>query len=98
MDDKFLIHVEIAGKEYGIRIKRSEEELIRNAAKQIRMKLTQYRSAYTKPDLTEKDFLAMVALHLSIENLTLEDRNDTSPFTDKIIQLTDELDAYLKEK
>ena len=27
MDDKFLIHVEIAGKSYGIRINRSEEQV-----------------------------------------------------------------------
>ena len=31
MDDKFLIHVEIAGKSYGIRINRSEEQVAREA-------------------------------------------------------------------
>ena len=36
MDDKFLIHVEIAGKSYGIRINRSEEQVAREAVRQIR--------------------------------------------------------------
>lgn len=99
MDNKFLkIHVEIAGKSYGLTIDRSEEELVREAAKQIRNKLIQYRNAFSQPDLTEKDLLAMVTLQLSIENLKLEDKNDTSPFTDKILQLTSELEAYLKDK
>lgn len=43
MDDKFLIHVEIAGKSYGIRINRSEEQVAREAVRQIRMKMDQYR-------------------------------------------------------
>ena len=40
MDDKFLIHVEIAGKSYGIRINRSEEQVAREAVRQIRKKWT----------------------------------------------------------
>ena len=72
MDDKFLIHVEIAGKSYGIRINRSEEQVAREAVRQIRKKMDQYRK--------------------------LEDKNDTSPFTEKIQELTDELESFLKDK
>ena len=45
-----------------------------------------------------KDLLAMVTFQLSVENLKLEDKNDTSPFTEKIQELTDELESYLKDK
>ena len=93
MDDKFLIHVEIAGKSYGIRINRSEEQEAREAVRQIRMKMDQYRKKYSEVDL-----LAMVTFQLSVENLKLEEKNDTSPFTEKIQELTDELDSYLKDK
>ena len=96
MDDKFLIHVEIAGKSYGIRIDRSEEQEARKAVKQIRMKMDQYRKKYSDVDV--KDLLAMVTFQLSVENLKLEDKNDTSPFTEKIQELTDELESYLKDK
>ena len=94
MDDKFLIHVEIAGKGYGLRIKRNEELLARNAVKQIREKMSQYRKVY--PEAEEKDLLAIVAFQLSIENLKLEDENDINPFTEKIEELTNELENYLK--
>ena len=86
MDDKFLIHVEIAGKSYGIRINRSEEQVAREAV----------RKKYSDVDV--KDLLAMVTFQLSVENLKLEDKNDTSPFTEKIQELTDELESFLKDK
>ena len=40
----------------------------------------------------------MVTFQLSIENLQLEDRNDTKPFTDKIQELTSDLEDYLRNK
>lgn len=94
MDDKFLIHVEIAGRGYGLRINRSEEQIAREAVKQIREKMSQYRKVY--PEAEEKDLLAMVAFQLSIENLKFEDRNDIDPFTEKVEELTNELENYLK--
>ena len=94
MDDKFLIHVEIAGKSYGIRINRSQ--VAREAVRQIRKKMDQYRKKYSDVDV--KDLLAMVTFQLSVENLKLEDKNDTSPFTEKIQELTDELESFLKDK
>ena len=95
-DDKFLIHVEIAGKSYGIRINRSEEQVAREAVRQIRKKMDQYRKKYSDVDV--KDLLDMVTFQLSVENLKLEDKNDTSPFTEKIQELTDELESFLKDK
>ena len=95
MDDKFLIHVEIAGKNYGVWINRNEEQVARKAVRQIREKMNQYRKKYSEVD--EKDLLAMVTFQLSVDNLELEDRNDTSPFTEKIQELTNELESFLKD-
>ncbi|MDR1981876.1 MAG: cell division protein ZapA [Tannerellaceae bacterium] len=100
MDDhKFLIHVEIAGKEYGLWINRNdehEEQLVREAARQIKNKLIQYRQHFSNSKIDVKDMLAMVTLQLSRENLQLEEQNDTSPFTEKLQQLISELEHYLK--
>ena len=96
MDDKFLIHVEIAGKSYGLRINLDEEQVVREAVRQIRIKMDQYRKKYSEVDV--KDLLAMVTFQLSVENLKLEDKNDTSPFTEKIRELTGELEGYLMDK
>ena len=97
-NDKFLIHVEIAEKSYGLWIKREEEEIIREAAKIIRETTLQYHQRYAKSDVDVKDLLAMVALQLSIQNLQLKDRNDTVPFTDKIQGFTKQLEEYFKEQ
>ena len=48
-------------------------------------------------EVDTKDLLAMVAFQLSMHNLELEKRNDTNPFTDKIQELTTELEGYLKK-
>ncbi|MCC8143474.1 MAG: cell division protein ZapA [Tannerellaceae bacterium] len=98
MNDKFLIHVEIADKTYGLWIDRSEEELARKAAKQIKNKINQYDERFASADLDMRDLLAMVALQLSMHNLQLEDRNDTTPFTDKIFQLTNQIEDYLTKR
>ena len=50
-----------------------------------------------KRHVDTKDLLAMVAFQLSMHNLELEKRNDTNPFTDKIQELTTELEGYLKK-
>lgn len=97
-DDKFLINLELAEKSYGLWIDRKDEALARDAAKQIKHKIIQYRQAFSKSDVDVKDLLAMVALHLSMDKLQLEDRNDTTPFTDKIQQITTELELYMKDK
>lgn len=98
MDDKFLIHLEIAEKSYGLWIDRKDEQLARDAAKQIRNKINQYRQNFAQSDVDVKDLLAMVAFQLSMSNLQLEDKNDTNPITDKVQELTSELEKYLKDK
>ena len=72
--------------------------MARDAAKQIRNKINQYRQNFAQSDVDVKDLLAMVAFQLSMTNLQLEDKNDTSPITDKIQELTGELEQYLKDK
>lgn len=97
MDDKFLIHVEIADKTYGLWIKRKDEQIIRDAAKHLRVKVNQYRQKFAKSDPDIKELLAMVSLEMAVKRLQLEEKNDTAPFTDKIQQLTKELEVYLED-
>lgn len=97
MDEKFLIHIEIAGRRYPITIRRDEEEIMRAAARQIDKKLLQYQSKYVSV-YTTRDWLALIALQLSADNLRMEEKQDTSPFEEKIREFTDELNRYLKGK
>ncbi|MDR1201093.1 MAG: cell division protein ZapA [Tannerellaceae bacterium] len=96
-ENKFLIHVKIAEKTYGLQIYRKDEQLTREAVKQIAEKIDQYRTVFLSEEVDVKDLLAMVTLQLSIENLKLEGKNDTTPFTYKIQELTNELETYLKD-
>lgn len=96
MDEEFLINIEIAGKKYPLTIKRRDEELARAAAAQINSKILQYRQHFAV-GVDMKDLLAMVAFQLSMHNLQLEEKNDASPFTEKIQELTSELEGYLKQ-
>ncbi len=97
-DNKFLIHLKIAEKTYGLWINRKDEEVAREAAKLIGKKIDLYKKAFSSEHIDEKDLLAMVALQLSMDKLRLEKRNDTSPFADKIQQLTEELELFLKDE
>jgi cell division protein ZapA len=95
--DEFLIHIEIADKTYGLRINRKDEKLARDAAKQIKLKYEHARRKYSK-SVDDRDLLAMVAFRLSKEYLILEEKNDTTPFIEKIQQMTELLEAYLENK
>lgn len=97
MDDKFLIHIEIAGRRYPITIRREEEEIMRAAAKQINQKLLQYQTEYgTRYDV--RDWLAIVALQLSVSNLQLEEKHDISPIVRKLQEFNEEMERYLNEQ
>ncbi|RHJ92469.1 cell division protein ZapA [Parabacteroides bouchesdurhonensis] len=95
MNDPLGIHLNIAGKSYPLTIERRDEEIYRKAELRVREVVALYQSRFGR-DM--KDLLAMAAVHLALQNLQLKDKNDTSPFTEKIQQLTDELEEYLKEE
>ena len=98
MDDEFLITIKIAERHvFQLRIKRAEEEIMRKAASEIERKIRQYRQRFSaEAKLDTDDLLAIVAFQLSVTDLQLEDLHDTSPITDKVQQLTNELEDYLK--
>ena len=99
MDDEVLITIKIAERHvFQLRIKRAEEEIMRKAASEIERKIRQYRQRFSaEAKLDTDDLLAMVAFQLSLTNLQLENLHDTSPITDKVQQLTNELEDYLKK-
>ena len=98
-DEKFLLTLEVAGRRYPLKIKKSDEQSFRDAAKKINTKINQYRIAYGGENsrMTTQDFMAMTAIQALAENFSLGDRNDTKPFEDKINSLISELDVYLKK-
>ncbi|MCL1933480.1 MAG: cell division protein ZapA [Candidatus Azobacteroides sp.] len=95
-NDEFKIQLRVADKVYPIFCKRSEEGLFRKAATAINDKILQYSSRFSGTKLELKDLLTMAAIHISVENLLLKQKEDTSPLWDRIELLDKELEEYLQ--
>lgn len=96
MNDKIKINLQIADTNYPLTIRRDEEEIVREAAKQVNIRLNKYRENYK--NLEPEKTIAMVAYQFSLERLQLMQRNDTRPYTEKVKELTELLDNYLQEE
>ena len=55
-----------------------------------------YQGKYETP-LEKQDILALIALQAVVEQLEMEEKNDMSPFEEKIQELDNELEKYLKD-
>jgi len=100
MSDEMLITLEVipGGRKYPTMINADDEELVREAARQLRLKFNAYNQAFSEASLSNSDIMAMVAIDIATSHLRLERKNDIVPFTTKIQQLDDKLKVYLKEQ
>ncbi|MDR1098406.1 MAG: cell division protein ZapA [Tannerella sp.] len=106
MSDEILTQEEIpiklevvpGGRKYSATIHPDEEELVREATRQLREKFNVYKQTFSEVNLSDRDILAMIAIDIAVSHLKLEKKNDTVPFTTKIKQLNDELKDFLKEE
>lgn len=96
MNDKIKINLQIADSNYPLTIERKDEEMIREAAKQVNNRLNAYRERYK--NLSSEKIIAMVAYQFSYERLQLLERNDTGPYTAKIEELTELLEDCLNKQ
>lgn len=95
MDDKIKINLNMAGAFFPTTIDRKDEQMVRNAAKQVDIRLVAYREHYQ--NVPVERLLAMVAYDFALENLQMKDRNDTAPYARKIKELTALLESYFRE-
>ncbi len=96
MDDKLNINLMIAGASYPLVVDRDQEELVREAAKQVDIRVNAYRNFYK--DLPNEMALGMAAFQFAWENLRQKDRNDTAPYTEKIKEWMEVLEKNFKEQ
>jgi cell division protein ZapA (FtsZ GTPase activity inhibitor) len=94
MDDKLSIKVNVADRYYPLKIERRDEEKIRKAARLINEKVIQYKQRYLDKDA--QDFLAMAALQFVTRIIEMEEKLDISPLEQKLQDLNEELEEYLK--
>lgn len=99
MDDMMKIYLLVDNVRYPLTIPRKDEQLYRDAAKQIDKILNKYRKLYQDrfPDFQPERFWAMTALELAFENVSMKDRNDTAPYMEKMKELTQEIERYISK-
>ena len=76
MNDKIKINLQMAGATYPLTINREDEEIVREAAKQVNIRINAYREHYQ--NISSERIIAMVAYQFALETLQLKDRNDTA--------------------
>ncbi len=96
MDDKLSIKVNLAERYYPLKIDRDDEEKIRRAARLINEKVLQYKQKYADKDT--QDFLAMAALQFVIKVMETEDQMEMTPFEEKVKEISEKMDGFLKKE
>jgi len=95
-EDMLSIKVQIAERFYPLKIKRQDEEKIRQAARLINDKVLQYKQRYTDKDT--QDFMAMAALQFVINLIDCEQQQNFVSLEEELESLSSELDELLKEE
>ncbi len=93
MDEFLSINITIAERRYPMRIKRSEEEKIRKAAKIINERILQYQDRYSGKDV--QDFLAMASLQFVLQTLETIEKSDVEPVLKQLENINNEINLYL---
>ncbi|MCQ2973994.1 MAG: cell division protein ZapA [Bacteroidales bacterium] len=97
MDEKLSIKVSIDGHVFQMKVKRSDEEVIRKAAQLINERLLMYKQKFNVTDKNAFDFLAMVSLDLVTKYLNNEKTTDDTEFMSQLGDLSDEIDDYIQK-
>ena len=90
-EDLISISVVIADRPYKLKVKREEEEVVRNAAKKIKEQLRDLQQQYSVSD--KQDHLAMATLLYCVETLT--SKNAIYEVDEQLETKLDELDEIL---
>jgi len=96
MNKKLSIKVNVADRYYPLTIDRSQEEVIRKAAKMINEKVLQYKQRYKDKDT--QDFLAMASLQYVIKALEIENDADVSPIYEEVRIMEQQLSEFLEKE
>lgn len=92
MSDKFNIQLKIAGKSFPLTIERSDEERYRRAEREVNDLVARYKNSFRGE---AEDYLAMAALQIAVQNVTLQMSRSLGEEIDSLVALDKELDTLL---
>jgi cell division protein ZapA len=90
---KLKIHLVIGAYRFPMNIDRTEEEIYRNAEKQVNKYIEDYQKQY--PRISGEEILSLVSLRLAIVIFKMEMNQDIEPVIEKIQSLDKELKQLL---
>ncbi len=92
------IKVNIANRDYPMKISGDDQDLVQKAAKLIEQKIKEFEKAYAVKD--KQDVLAMCALQFVVEKLKLEAKPavEDESVAEKLEELEKFVSDYLKDK
>lgn len=93
MEDKLSIRVPIAERYYPLKIDRSKEEYVRQAAKLINEKVLAYKQLYADKDA--QDWLAMAAMYFALRLVEGDYEQTLTQTLDGLKDLDKKLAEYL---
>lgn len=93
--EKQHINLHIYDTDIAIRVPKEQEEQYRLAGKLINEKLNAYFNAY-KGKKSDKEITYFAMIDIALACVTEAKRNDVSPFTDILTQLSSEIAEALK--
>ena len=85
MDDKWKINLSMADATYPVWIKQQVNDILK-----------EYREKW--PNVEKERIMTMIAYRFSLESLLEKQRNDTTPYTEKITELTKTLEEHFKKE
>jgi cell division protein ZapA len=96
LDDTFTIRVNIADRYYPLKIKRSDESKVRNAAKRINDTVFQYKKVYSDKDA--QDFMARAALQFVTRLTEFEENQNGDKYLDFLEEVSQRIDTALEKQ
>lgn len=94
--DKLQIRLHVYDTDMSVTVMREDEEYYRKAAKLITDTVNTYASVF-KAKRSEKDILYMALIDIALRYEKESARNDVTPYSQIISQLTSEIEDALKD-
>ncbi len=94
---KLTMHLKVAGKKYGVNTTPDKEEAYRLAEQEVNNLLESFKRGKYK-GFEDRDYLAMVALHLAIGNVQMRQSREVGGEDLRMLdEMNNRLDRYLNE-
>jgi len=95
-ENKLKIHTVIGGFRFPMNIDRNEEEIYRNAEKQVNRYIYDYQKQYL--NLSAEEIRSLVAFQLAVVIYKMETNQSIDPVIEKIRSLDNELEELLNTR